>query len=581
MIEDIYNPVERFRTEFRNRFNDVANETFDNLLKLSGVDVSANREIVDKINASEQVVAELRDGISLLRFGQFILWLLVLACIFAAIHYYNEDNLHIAVTFALTAIFFLYVIFSTLGKRAWQVIEKLNKEKELKKENKSIAWKQMHPLHRLFDWDITVRMITKTVPRIHFDPYVTKGRLRELYEIFGMDSDYIADKSVLFAHSGEINGNPFVLAKVLYMEWGEETYEGKREVSYYGDDSNKTTETLYATIVKPKPEYFTETFLIYGCDAAPKLVFRRVCSGLANMEDRFWGKFLKNGTRRKLKRYSRKLGDESQYTMMANSDFETLFNTMDRNDEVEFRLLFTPIAQTQMLEILRNKDDGYGDDFNFDKLQKINVIKAKHLDEMKLDNNPNKYKYYSKCYSVDATRSEFIKYNQDYFKALYFAFAPLLAIPLYQQTRSCDNIYGVKEDRHSCFWEHVSLANFYGDKYFKHPECATRCILKTEEKQRGKLSTISVTAHGYKAIPRVETVCETARNGKKYGVKVCWKEYVAISRTSDMLIEEDEKGFEKCKMNAKERAEYIEKKESSMRGSIYRRSILSLKEMES
>ena len=517
----------------------------------------------------------------MLRLWQTILWLLVLAGIAVSIYQYSKENLYYAAQSALVTILCLYIIFAPLGNRVWKTKEKIAKEWELVKKNKAIAWNQMRPLNRLFDWDITVRMISKTVPRIQFDPFFTVGRLHELYDVFGMNDEYNADKSVLFAHSGEINGNPFVLGRTLYMEWGEEIYEGTREVTYDEDDddgdSHEKTETLSATVIKPKPEYFTETFLIYGCEAAPKLIFHRLCSGLANKEHSFWGKLSKSSECKKLKRYSRILDDESQYTMMANSDFETLFNTMDRNNEVEFRLLFTPIAQTQMLEVLRNKTDGYGDDFDFNKLQKLNVIQARHLNDIDLDNNPNRYKNYS----VDAMRSEFMIYNQNYFKALYFAFAPLLTIPLYQQTRSHENIYGSKKNRHSCFWEHEALANFYGDKYFEHPECATRCILKTEAKHRRTQSTLSVTAHGYKAIPRVEKVLVTAGNGQDYAVDVHWKEYVAISKTSNMFIEEDEMGFEKCEMNAEERAEYIDKKESSIRGSIYRRSILSLKKKKS
>ena len=311
---------------------------------------------------------------------------------------------------------------------------------------------------------------------------------------------------------------------------------------------------------------------MYGCDAAPNLVFHRTCSGLANDEHSFWGKRSKNAERKKLEKFSRKLDDDSQYTIMANRDFETLFNTMDRNNEVEFRLLFTPVAQMQMLEILRDNNCGFGDDFNFNKVCKLNVIEAKHLNELDLDCNPDRYK----SYCLEDSRSEFMVFNQWYFRAMYYAFAPLLAVPLYQQTRTHENIYGIKENRRSCFWEQEALANFYGDSHFAHPKCVTRSILKTSENRfAGDKAEIEVTAHGYKAVQRVDTVQVKAGNGRYYNVDVAWDDYIPVSRKGYMRVAEDDEGFQKKEMDARERADYIFRKESSVGGSIYRRSILS------
>ena len=258
--------------------------------------------------------------------------------------------------------------------------------------------------------------------------------------------------------------------------------------------------------------------------------------------------------------------------MMANRDFETLFNTMDRNNEVEFRLLFTPIAQTQMLEIMRNKVDGYGDDFSFNKLNKINFLEAVHLDNIELDNNPDRYK----SYSVEASRLEFMRYNQEYFRAIYFAFAPLLAVPLYQQTRTHEKIYGIRENCNSSFWEHEALANFYGDRKFQHPECVTHSILKTEENRySSERAQIEVTAYGYKAVDRVDSVLVRGGDGRMHRVDVHWDEYLPVSQTSCMRVEEDMAGFESREMDAIERADYISRKEGSFYNGVYRRSMLS------
>ena len=46
MIEDVYNPVQKFRSEFRDKFKEVAEQTFEDLLKHSGLDVEANKETI-------------------------------------------------------------------------------------------------------------------------------------------------------------------------------------------------------------------------------------------------------------------------------------------------------------------------------------------------------------------------------------------------------------------------------------------------------------------------------------------------------------------------------------------------------
>ena len=573
MVEDVYNPAERFRTEFRERFRKVAEETFDELVKISGIDVQENRVTVNKIRNSEQTVAELNGCLSWAKFWRGFLWLLAIAAVGVGI-YFMEIPQYAAIC-VLALVLLLVLLFGVVHPKIKRLRAEIEEEESDLQENKRLAWEQMQPLNRLFDWDVTVRMITKTVPKIQFDPFFTTGRLRELYRQFGWNDEYNRDKSVLFAHSGEINGNPFILGRTLYMQWGEKTYYGSRKVSYMvrsGNSSYRRTETLNASVTKPYPEYYTDTFLLYGCDAAPNLVFHRTCSGLANDEHSFWGKRSKNAERKKLEKFSRKLDDDSQYTIMANRDFETLFNTMDRNNEVEFRLLFTPVAQMQMLEILRDNNCGFGDDFNFNKVCKLNVIEAKHLNELDLDCNPDRYK----SYCLEDSRSEFMVFNQRYFRALYYAFAPLLAVPLYQQTRTHENIYGIKENRRSCFWEQEALANFYGDSHFAHPKCATRSILKTSENRfDGDRAEIEVTAHGYKAVQRVDTVQVKAGNGRYYNVDVAWDDYIPVSRKGYMRVAEDDEGFQKKEMDAQERADYIFRKESSVGGSIYRRSILS------
>ena len=67
----------------------------------------------------------------------------------------------------------------------------------------------------------------------------------------------------------------------------------------------------------------------------------------------------------------------TNYQRFGNDEFEVLFGGTNRNNELEYRLLFTPLAQKNLLSIIKNPIP-YGDDFSFIKDKMINVIRSNH-----------------------------------------------------------------------------------------------------------------------------------------------------------------------------------------------------------
>ena len=57
MIEDVYEPLARYRDEFRQRLSELAREKFLELTERSGVDVEANRALVGEIKALQRRAA--------------------------------------------------------------------------------------------------------------------------------------------------------------------------------------------------------------------------------------------------------------------------------------------------------------------------------------------------------------------------------------------------------------------------------------------------------------------------------------------------------------------------------------------
>ena len=572
MIEDVYEPLARYRDEFRETFATHAREKFEELTERSGVDVEANRALVAEIKKLQRAAGSARTKktcFGCLMSTGFIG--AVAALIYAMAANGAEKQSPVWAILGIVAGLALGISMVSPFKKVAKRLADLQTSIAAKKET---AWKQMEPLNRLYTWDIPVKLIEATVPRLAFDPYFTADRLVSLHTQFGWDDSFNEGKSIIFAQSGVINGNPFAFGHYLDMEWGEETYEGTKEISWteWEEDSDGKRhqvtryETLHATVTKPIPVYSEQKLLIYGNDAAPNLSFSRQPSGLTGKDGELWSSIRKKWRLSRLKAHSRNLDDDSNFTLMSNHEFETWFHARDRDNEVEFRLLFTPVAQMQMMNLMKDTKVGYGDDFTFIKQRKVNVLFSQHLNEATIDTDPSRFRNWD----YDAAFAFFVQFNERYFKDAYFALAPLLSIPLYQQMQTHEEIWkDVLGPRPSAFWEHEAVANYYGEDTFKHPSCITRSILKTQTiQQEDGENMIAVTAHGYRGEERVDYKEVYGGDGKWHDVPVQWTEYLPVQRTSSMCLSERDTPSDLFKQRA-----------AASRTSAFRRSRLSFREM--
>ena len=569
IIEDVYEPLARYRDEFREKFAALTREKFKDLTQKSGVDVDANRVLVKEINSLQAEADSAGSSKScwgcLMKLG-FIAAAVALVALVAA-NDAMDPELRDWCLLAMAIGVLLGGLMIPLYKSASRRLAKLQSQLAAKK---SAAWKQMAPLNRLYTWDVTVKLIEATVPRLAFDPYFAADRLAALRGQYGWSDSFNDGKSVLFAQSGVINGNPFLFGHCLDMEWGEKTYEGTKDIYWteWEEDSEgkehpvQRHETLHAYVTKPIPVYNEQKILVYGNDAAPNLSFSRQPSGLAGNENGFWASLKKKRRLNDLKSFSRNLDDDSNFTLMSNHEFETWFHAKDRDNEVEFRLLFTPVAQTQMLDLMKDTTVGYGDDFAFVKQKKINMLFSEHLDKATINTDPKKFH----TWNYDRAAEFFQSFNERYFKTVYFSLAPILAIPLYQQTRTHEEIWkDVLDGRPASFWEHESLANYHGEDKFKHPSCITRSILKTKVVSRDDgESTVAVTAYGYRGEDRVDYKTVFGGDGSFHDVPVHWTEYLSVQKTSNMCLSERGTPSDAFKRRADESG-----------ASAFRRSILS------
>ena len=177
------------------------------------------------------------------------------------------------------------------------------------------------------------------------------------------------------------------------------------------------------------------------------------------------------------------------------------------------------------MQILKSKT-GYGDDFRFIKDKGLNVITSAHSQGDKLFVSADKFK----GFDLEKVYENFVAINEEYFRALFFDFAPLLAIPLYQQHKAHEYIYKDVFKQNISPFEHEVLANKFPPVTFLPLGAKTLLILKTSlEKRQGNQDVVKVTSHSFRTEQRTEIVYKFGGDGRSHAIPIHWTEYIPVT----------------------------------------------------
>lgn len=509
----VYNPLEEYEGKYRALHHELTNKFFDNLVKVSKVNIDENRETVKQYNTYKENLADLKKK-------------------------YNTWRI-LRIFMCISIVLIPLVILKTTPKikaLREEIVQADTKADELL----AIANKQMSKLNKLFTERDALNIIHEAMPMLNFDECFSVDKEADLkvnYDFFSQNED---EESTLDVLSGEYNENPFLFENKIVHSMGTETYHGYKTISWtetYRDNTGKLqqrtkTEKLHATVVKPKPYYNTQVVLNYGSQGAPELSFSRDASHLDRKSEKAIERYVKRGERKLKRKTDKAIKNNDDFTSMSNSDFEVLFDALDRSDEVQFRTLFTPLAQTNMVDLILSKI-GYGDDFHFIKRKRMNRIISNHSQGRPMNLLPEIYE----SYSYDIIKNNFIENNIEFFKAVYFDFAPLLAIPAYQERPihslkpipEYSQLYSTKESE--------ALANELNAQYVVHPKTKTQFILKTSYiKSKDNMDETCVTAYSYDIEKRVDVVSVRGGDGKYHDVSVPWDEYLPLQEQNNFFV---------------------------------------------
>ena len=445
----------------------------------------------------------------------------------------------LSIFFGAVVIVLAIIFFGRSIRYAQADYDKKQKEADAKlNEAKSI----IAPLIALFDGDMTRKVIMEAVPIVTIDKNFSMKRFDYLRQKYGFKDNDDETESTINLLSGEIAGNPFVFERRLKMRMGTKTYSGSKIITYTvtvtdskGNRRTRTvTQTLTAHVTKPMPFYEAKTRLVYGNDAAPDLSFSRKPNHVEKMSEKELERFVKKNAGKAKKKAEKDALSSGGFTAMGDDKFEAVFGAFDRDNEVQFRLLFTVLSRKNMIELLRDNKN-YGDDFYFNKRKCLNYIRSEHSEDWDMNTSPVHYI----SYDVDEAKKKFIEFNKNFFRSMFFDLAPVLSIPLYQQQEPKEYIYGEDFYRNLTSYEAEALANSIGAGAFSHSETNSGVILKTKLMNKlGRSDRVKVKALSFKTEQRCEIVPVLGGDGRMHDVPVCWDEYIPVVKYSTMDMKE-------------------------------------------
>lgn len=517
MVSVIFKPLEEYENKLRAGHSDITDSFFEKLVTQSGVNIAENRETVKLYNEYIENSAKLKKKLSWLKF------LRVVMCI--------------------TLVLIPIVIWKTTPKIKGLRTELENIDQRAD-ELLSKAYSQMLPLNSLFTDRDALNLIESAIPLLSFDDCFSAKQEEDMkinYDFCDFDND---EQSTLDVLAGQYNDNPFLFENKLIHTMGTEVYHGYKTISWtetYRDSNGNLrtrtrTQTLHATLTKPKPFYRTQVVLSYCSQGGPDLNFSRSPAHHERKNEREIERLIKRGEKKLQKMDDKAVAQNRDFTSMSNSDFEVLFNTLDRTNEVQFRTLFTPLAQTNIVSLLLSKT-GYGDDFHFIKSKRTNKIVSEHSQGRLINLLPEHYT----SYSYDIIKENFITKNKEFFRAVYFDFAPLLAIPIFQERPvhslqpipQYSQLYSLKECE--------ALANTVDASYVVHPSSKTQAILKSEfVGSHNNIDETCITAHSYDIEQRLDFVPMLGGDGNYHNVPVYWDEYLPLTARNNFYVSSNE-----------------------------------------
>lgn len=543
MEETIFEPYQSYQKQYKELFRQNASDYFDHLVSSAQVNVEENKANKKQYDATSKKASRVQKDIHKLKVWRGVVILLIILFFFAAainicwgIHEtYWKNWIHYLVAGLSVALLIggIVLIVTCINKKLKKKQEVYQKLKEKIDSLYQLGMQQMSALNQSFDWNMHIDLVQKTIPLIHLDPFFSEQSFQRLNRLYEYSNPIDQNQMITNLMTGNILENPFLIRRVKTQTIGNKTYHGSLVITWTTTSTDSKghttvhhhTQTLHASVTKPAPFYNENTSLLYLNEAAPDLSFSRSPSPIAQLDEKKRDRKIRKKYRDLKEKAASKFDVKNRKTLMTNDDFEVLFGATDRDHDVQFRLLFTPLAQQNELDLIQSTNP-YGDDFRFIKKGKANYIISKHAQAFSFQIPPSQFV----SYSVELSKEAFMSLHCQLFESLYFDLAPLLSIPLYQQQR------GTKEEEKydtASIYEIETLLKSIPLTSVAHEDTITDTILKMNRAQnQSSIDKFDVTAYSFKGIAHTDFIPVWGGDGRTHAVPVEWIEYIPVERTT-------------------------------------------------
>lgn len=542
--EIIYKPKELYDKMLKSQFHEEAENFYRELAEQTHTDIEANKDHVRlydgenaKLQSKKGDRSKEQSKKGWLIFLAVVCFIAAVVCIVVGIMLIKKPGMFALIiggaVLIAGGILILALPVRKFSAKIKSLSEEISNQEAKVKKLYAQCCEDMAALNSALDWNMPAQIMQRKAPILQIDKRFTNERYQMLREHYGLWEDKTPNSSTVGILSGEIKGNPFFLQRCFEMNMGTKTYTGTLVIhwttTYKGSDgklhTQHHTQTLVAHHTAPCPYYSTVTTLVYGNEAAPRLSFSRKPSNAHTLNEKQKRKEIEKGSKelKKLAETQLKKGNSHVFNPIGNDEFDVFYGASDRDNEVEFRLLFTPLAQRNMLDLIEDPQP-YGDDFYMAKKKMINLVQSAHSQVFDYYADPS----YFASHSFELGLNKFVSYCDDFIKHLYFDLAPLMSIPLYQMHKSHEYIYRDDNERNYPVFEQEVMANSLGYDEFRPKNAASDMpvIIKAiKTKKDEETDIVTINGASFRKENRMTLVPTMGGDGKLHPVPVHWIEY--------------------------------------------------------
>lgn len=524
MPADILNPV-RYRTDFLKEHASGTETYLNELLEQTSTSLKENQADCQEISALDKVLLKTKRKFSLFKVGMGILLtllvILTLTSIGGAYYVFTEPGISLSpaaiysifASCILVAVGFLVLIVLTsvfLSKKNKKFRATISNFEEVIDTKIQEAFVKLHDFYRAFNYSQVYSQMHAQIPEIEFLKSADTNFVKYVEKNF--DPVYVPSSTSMLVNykAGYFYKNPFIVGMYKEMNMVPHTYTGSLAISYYtgfGEHRRLVSETLHATLVKPKPEYKYIAVNSLYTNAVPELEFEK--APVLDYNPAKHDKYIKQAEKM-LAQIEKKNAD---FTPMSNTEFEALFPATKRSSEQKYRAFFGQVAQQNLINFAKSLTSGRN--YTYSKSHNTNEVALRELSES-FDLNPLDFV----DYDLTAFLSKYQEYAKELSASLYDSFIPYLSNPVLLE----GNISKQPEyTKTPSILEHLALlTKFKNIELLPNEAGIDEYILEPLPEYENVCKV-----HSFKAVPRVDYVVVNAGDGP-HQVPVNWTEYIPV-----------------------------------------------------